>query len=77
MEKFNNCVFDIPKKPLYPYASFIHDTVPNLKKQKQYENLNCSELVKIASTIWQNSDSEFKKNMKKIQKKILKDLKLK
>ena len=61
MERFKNAVFDIPKKPLYPYTMFLQDAIPKLKKIKENKNLSCSEILKKASSIWLNSMPEFRK----------------
>lgn len=60
MEKYENAVFDMPKKPLNSFALFLKDTIPILKEKEENKNLNLSELIKKASILWENSEKEFK-----------------
>ena len=76
MEKFNNKVFDMPKKPLTGFSLYISDRMPDLKKEKP--DSPPSDLIKIIAKEWQEgkvvNQSIYNKNSEKEKKRFKKQL---
>ena len=66
-EQFANKVFDMPKRPLTPFAAYITEKIPVLKKEKP--NLLINDLSKQAAEEWQKESEEKKEEyVKKCEK---------
>ena len=76
MEKFNNKVFDMPKKPLTGFSLYISDRMPDLKKEKP--DSPPGDLIKIIAKEWQEgkvvNQSIYNKNSEKEKKRFKKQL---
>ena len=76
MEKFNNKVFDMPRKPLTGFALYVADRVPDLKKETPNKSNN--ELIKMVAKEWQDgkivNQSTYIKDAEKDKKRFKKQL---
>ena len=76
MEKFNNKVFDMPRKPLTGFALYVADRVPDLKKENPNKPNN--ELIKMVAKEWQDgkivNQSTYIKDAEKDKKRFKKQL---
>ncbi len=54
MKEFNNCVFDLPKRPLTAFSLFVKDRMPDLKAEKPKEETQT--LLKQIAKEWKTED---------------------
>ena len=76
MEKFNNKVFDMPRRPLTAFALYVADRMPDLRKEKPNKANN--ELIKMIAKEWQDKkkvdQSSYIKDAEKDKKRFKKQL---
>jgi len=76
MEKFNNKVFDMPRRPLTAFALYVADRMPDLRKEKPNKANN--ELIQIIAKEWQDGkkvdQSSYIKDAEKDKKRFKKQL---
>ena len=76
MSKFQNKVFDMPKKPISGFSLYVRDRMPDLKKEKPHETTN--ELIKQIAKEWQEEkdvdqklyNKYFEKDKKRFKKQL-------
>ena len=79
MKQFDNCVFDMPKRPLNAFALYAKDCIPALRQENKNKDLPTPELLKIAAKEWNNEDgvskSKYEKKAEEDKKRFIKQLK--
>ena len=77
MLKFQDKVFDMPKKPISGFALYVSDRMPDIKIEKPETTL--SELIKQIATEWQTEENVdknyYNKKAEKDKKRFKKQLK--